>query len=171
MDILKTSQDWAKAELLSNGLFALFGMVFVGAGLLFCFRAETDLARGFVLPMLVAGVLLLILGGGLLFGTWKTMAGFAPAVAEDMAGFITAEVARADRTMAQYDTAAFKVIPIMIAAAALMIIFVHGPGWRAALVTAIIFLGIIMLIDSGANARLGAYKSALESAAAARSSG
>lgn len=27
MDILKTSIDWARAELLSNGLFALFGVL------------------------------------------------------------------------------------------------------------------------------------------------
>ena len=32
MDILKTSIDWARAELLSNGLFALFGAMFLVAG-------------------------------------------------------------------------------------------------------------------------------------------
>ncbi len=47
MDILKTSTDWAKAELLSNGLFVLFGVMFVGASLLFWARDETDMARAF----------------------------------------------------------------------------------------------------------------------------
>ena len=32
MDILKTSIDWARAELLSNGLFALFGAMFLVTG-------------------------------------------------------------------------------------------------------------------------------------------
>jgi len=169
MDIFKTSTDWARAELLSNGLFALFGVMFIGTSLLFWTRGETDMARAFVIPMLVAGVLMLILGGGLFYGTWKSSAGFAPAFAEDAAGFVVSEIERVDRTMAQYGTAVFKVMPLMIAAAALLIVFMHSPGWRAALITAIVFLGLVMLIDSSANARLEAYKATLVSAASGRS--
>ena len=65
MDILKTSIDWAREELLSNGLFALFGAMFLVASLLFWSRGETDMAKAFVFPMMIAGVLMLILGGGL----------------------------------------------------------------------------------------------------------
>lgn len=169
MDILKTSTDWAKAELWSNGFFALFGVMFVVASLLFWLRGETDMARAFVLPMFAAGVLILILGGGLFYGTLKSLAGFAPAIAEDRAGFVASEIERVDRTVAQYGTAVFKVMPLMIAGAAMMIVFVHNPGWRAAFITAIVFLGLIMLIDSNANARLEAYKTTLVSAASGRS--
>ena len=35
MDILKISTDWAKEELLSNGLFGLFGVIFVVTSYLF----------------------------------------------------------------------------------------------------------------------------------------
>ena len=169
MDILKTSTDWARAELLSNSLFALFGAMFLVASLLFWSRGETDMARAFVLPMFVAGVLMLILGGGLFYGTLKGLAGLATAFAEDAAGFVAAEIERVDRTVAQYDTAVFKVMPLMIAGAAMLIVFVHSPGWRAAFITAIVFLGLIMLIDSNANARLEAYKTSLVSAASGRS--
>lgn len=165
MDILKTSNDWAKVELLSNGFFALLGVMFVVASLLFWSRGETDVARAFVLPMFVAGVLMLILSGGLFYGTWKSSAGFATAFAEDAEGFIAFEIERVDRTMAQYGMAVFKGIPLMIAAAALLVVIVHGPGWRATLITAIVFLGLIMLIDINANARLEAYKTTLVSAA------
>ena len=168
MDILKTSTDWARAELLSNSLFALFGVMFVVASLLFWSRGETDMAKAFVLPMLMAGVLMLILGGGLFYGTWKGSAGFAPAISEAAAGFVAAEIERVDRTMAQYDTAVFKVMPLMIAAAALLVVCVHSPGWRAAFITAVIFLGLIMLIDSNANARLEAYKTSLVPALSGR---
>ena len=168
MDILKASTDWARAELLSNGLFALFGAMFLVASLLFWSRGETEMAKAFVLPMFVAGVLMLILGGGLFYGTWKSLAGLATSFAEDASGFIAAEIERVDRTMAQYDTAVFKVMPLMIAAAGLLVVFVHSPGWRATFISAVIFLGLIMLIDSNANARLVAYKTNLVSTLSGR---
>ena len=168
MDILKTSIDWARAELLSNGLFALFGAMFLMAGLLFWSRGETDMAKAFVFPMMFAGVLMLILGGGLLYGTWKSLTGFSKAFADDNARFIGLEVQRVERTMSQYGTAVFNVIPLLITAAALLIVFVHSPGWRAAFITAIIFLGLIMLVDSNANARLEGYKTNLVSETSSR---
>ena len=164
MDILKTSIDWAWEELLSNGLFALFGAMFLVASLLFWSRGETDMAKAFGFPMMIAGVLMLILSGGLFYGTWKSLTGFSTAFADDNARFIGLEVQRVERTMSQYDTAVFNVIPLMITAAALLIVFVHSPGWRAAFITAIIFLGLIMLIDSNAKARLESYKTNLVSA-------
>lgn len=163
MDILKASTDWAKAELMSHGFFALFGVMFMVASLGFWQRGETDMARAFVIPTLVAGILLLILSGGLFYGTWKSFAGFAPAFTEDSAGFGVSEIERVDKTMAQHATAVFKVMPLMVAGAALLIVVLHGPSWRAAMITAIVFLGLVIAVDSNANARLGTYKAALQS--------
>ena len=168
MDILKTSTDWARSELLSNGLFALFGVMFLVASLLFWSKGETDIATAFVFPMLVAGVLMLVLGGGLFYGTWKSLAGFSTTFADDDARFVALEVERVDRTIAQYGTAVFNVMPLMISVAALLIVFVHIPVWRAAFITAIIFLSLIMLIDSNANARLEGYKTKLVSTSSGR---
>ena len=53
------------------------------------------MTRAFVFPMLVAGILMLILGGGLFYGTWKGSPGFG-----------ASEIKRVDRTMAQYGTVA-----------------------------------------------------------------
>ncbi len=161
MDILKTSTDWAKAELLSNGFFILFGALFVVASLGFWHMGKTEMARAFAIPTLVAGVLLLILGCGLLYGTWKGLAWFNTAYTRDASAFVASEIARVDRTMAQYGVAAFKVIPLLIAAAALLILVLHGPVWRAGLITAIAFLCVLMLVDGNANARLGVYKDRL----------
>ena len=111
---------------------------------------------------------MLILGGGLFYGTWKSLTGFSTAFADDNARFIGLEVQRIDRTMSQYGTAVFNVIPLLITAAALLIVFVNSPGWRAAFITVIIFLGLIMLIDSNANARLERYKADLVSATSSR---
>ncbi|MFC3118820.1 hypothetical protein ACFOHS_13860 [Jhaorihella thermophila] len=126
------------------------------------------MARTFVVPMLVAGALLLILGGGLLYSTWTTATGFEAALTQDPAGFVAAEIARADRTMTQYGLAVFRVMPLLIAGAALLIVVMHGPAWRAGLVTATAVLSLVMKIDMNANARMEAYKDALLAGQAVR---
>jgi hypothetical protein len=65
MDILKTATDWAKAEVFSIAFFILFGIGFVAAGIGFWQLGKTDLARAYIIPTLVAGALLLIIGFGL----------------------------------------------------------------------------------------------------------
>lgn len=94
MDNLKKSTDWTKAELLSNGVFILFGVTFVAASLGFWHMGKTEMANAFAIPTLVAGALLLILGGGLLYGTWKSLAGFDTAYTRDASAFVASEIAR-----------------------------------------------------------------------------
>ncbi len=166
MDILKTASDWAKAEILSNGFFILFGVMFVAASVGFWHIGRTDIARAFVIPTLVAGVLLLILGGGLMYGSLTTLAGFEAAYARDAAAFVASEIARADRVLAQYGTAVFKVMPLIVIVAAALVMVFHGPVWRASLVTTIAMIAVILLVDTNANARLESYRQHLSSVAA-----
>ncbi|WP_417522472.1 hypothetical protein [Marinovum sp.] len=165
MDILKTATDWAKAEMLSNSVFILFGALFLAASVAFWQIGRTEMARAYVFPMLVAGGLLLILGAGLLYGTWTALAGFAPSAAQDSPGLVASEIARADRTIAQYSTAVFKVIPLLIITAAALIMVLKGPGWRAGLITTIAFLSVVMLVDTNAIWRLEDYRQKLLQAA------
>ncbi|SMX31389.1 hypothetical protein [Actibacterium lipolyticum] len=161
MDILKTATDWAKAEMISNSVFILLGALFIAASIAFWQIGRTDMARAYVVPTLVAGMLLLILGGGLLYGTWSSLAGFGPAVAQDGPGFVASEVMRVDKTVAQYGTAVFKVMPLLIVAAAALIIVMNSPVWRAGLITTIAFLCAVMFVDSNASARLESYRAQL----------
>ncbi|GAA3872067.1 hypothetical protein [Celeribacter arenosi] len=158
MDILKTATNWAKAEMLSNSVFILFAALFLAASFTLWQVARTDMARAYTVATLVAGILMLILGAGLLYGTWSSLSGFAEAAAQDTPGFVASEIARIDKTVAQYKTAVFKVMPLLIIAAAVLITVLSGPGWRAGLITTIAFLSIIMLVDSTAHARLVDYK-------------
>ncbi len=98
----------------------------------------------------VAGVLLLILGSGLLFGTWSSLT-----------GFVASELGRIDQTRAGSATAVFKVMPLLVEAAALGTVLFDGPLWRAAFITAIAFLSLGILVDSMADARLGHYRAHL----------
>ncbi|MGP6086327.1 hypothetical protein [Antarctobacter jejuensis] len=75
MDILKTATDWAKAEVFSSSFFILFGAAFLVASFGFWHMGKTDMAKAYVIPTLVAGGLLLILGGGLVYGSQKASQG------------------------------------------------------------------------------------------------
>ena len=160
MNPLKTATDWARTEMLSNSAFILIGIAFLANCFSLWHMCRTEMARSFVWPMGVAGVLLLILGGGSLFGTWSSLSGFAEA-ATHVQSFVTSEHARIDQTRAGYATAVFKVMPLMVAAAALGIVFFDGPLWRASFITAVAFLSVVMVVDSMADARLGHYRAQL----------
>ena len=74
--------------MLSNSVFILYGAPFLAASFAFWQVGRTDMARAYVIPILVAGVLLLILSGGQLCGTWNTLAAFGRAVAQGGPSFV-----------------------------------------------------------------------------------
>ena len=77
MDILKTATDWTRAEVLSSAFFIVFALAFLLSSLGFWQMGRTDMARAYVAPMLVAGGLLLALGGGLLVQSQVKLGGLA----------------------------------------------------------------------------------------------
>ena len=68
MQILKVATDWAKAELFSTPFFVLFGLLFLIASVGFWQLGKTEIAKAYMLPTLVAGSLLIIIGVGLFLG-------------------------------------------------------------------------------------------------------
>lgn len=160
MDILKTAQDWAKAEMFSTTFFIIFGFLFVAAGIGFWQLGKTDIAKAYVIPMLVAGVLVLVIGFGLFFNNKFRVTNFEKAFHEDAPAFVQSETERVDATLKEYKTV-FTVIPILIIAAALVIVFLNTPLWRAIGVTTIAMLVILMLVDGTAWDRIKEYKEKL----------
>ena len=65
MELLKLATEWAKAEVFSTRYFILFAIVFLIASIGFWQLGKTDLAKGYIIPTFVAGILLLIIGSGL----------------------------------------------------------------------------------------------------------
>lgn len=161
MDILKTAIDWAKAEVFSSMFFILFGVVFLLATIGFWQLGKTELAKAFIYPSLFAGVLLLIIGVGLVYSNKSRIANFPTAYESDASAFVKAEVIRADKTMAEYQTAVFKVIPLIIVVAALLFVFIDKPMWRAISMTTIAMMVVILSIDTNAHARMEVYKEKL----------
>lgn len=161
MDILKAAQDWAKAEMFSTTFFILFGLLFIAASIGFWQLGKTDMAKAYILPMLVAGIIVLTIGVGLFFNNKMRVTRFQEAYEKDASAFVQSEMERVDATLKEYKTV-FIVIPILIIAASLVIVFFHTPLWRAIGITTILMLGILMVVDSTAWDRLKEYKEKLE---------
>jgi hypothetical protein len=161
MDILKAATDWAKTEVFSNTFFILFGIGFVAASIGFWQLGKTDLAKAYIIPTVVAGVLLLTIGLGLFFTNKSRISSFAADYNQDASAFVKSEIVRVDNTLKEYKTVVFKVVPLLIIAAALLIIFINTPIWRAISITTIAMLIVILLIDGTAHARIEAYKEQL----------
>ena len=161
MEILKAATEWAKSEVFSTKFFILFGIIFVIASIGFWQLAKTDLAKAYIIPTLVAGVLLMTIGIGLLYTNITRVSSFAADYNKDASAFVKSEIVRVESTLNEYDTIVFKVIPIIIIVAALLIIFVNTPMWRAISITTIAMLVVILLIDGTAYARISDYNQKL----------
>ena len=162
MDILKLATEWAKAEVFSARFFILFAVLFLSASVGFWQLGKTELAKAYIIPTLVAGLLILAVGVGIFFTNKSRVSSFAEAYQANPTEFVKSEIERSEKTIGEFRTAVFKVIPFIIIAAALLIVFVDKPIWRATAITIIAMMAVILLVDSNADARIKAYKTQLE---------
>ena len=164
MDILKTAHEWAKVELVTTKIFMLSGIVFIAIGTGFWLLGKSDVARSFIWPQIVVGVLLLTVGVGLHIAYLNRMNGYLDAFNKDVLSFVQSEIDYANKTIASYEGTVFKVIPLIVAVASILIVFIHQPIWRAICISTIAMMTVIMTIDGTANARMKEYKQQMEEA-------
>lgn len=161
MELLKTATDWAKAEIFSSLFFIIFGLVFVVISIGFWQLGKTDLAKAYIIPTAIAGVLLLTIGIGLVYANLNRVSSFSEDYKKDAPAFVQSEIERVDRTLKEYKTVVFKAIPLIIVAFALMLFFINTPTWRAISITIIAMFMIILFVDGTAHARIEVYKNQL----------
>ena len=161
MDILKTAVDWTKAEMLSSSVFVAFGVLFLASSAGFWHFGKTDIARAYVWPMAVAGTLVLIIGVGIFVQSYGRVSSFPEAYNTDPTTFIIEELQRSEAVLAQYSIAIFKVMPLIVAACAILFVVVETPILRASSLTTIAMMAALLLVDTNAMARLETYKAAL----------
>lgn len=161
MDILKSATDWAKAELVSTPFFAIAGVVFIAISIGFWQVGKTDLARAYIIPTLVVGLLLVVIGLGLFFTNKTRITQFEKDYKADAPAFVASELERADATLKEYKNIVFTGIPIIIVLCALVLFFVNSPVWRASMISIIAMLAVILFIDGLAHARIDAYNQQL----------
>lgn len=157
MELLKIALEWAKAEVFSSKFFVLFAILFLLGSMGFWQLGKTITAKSFVLPMLVAGILLLMVGVGLWYTNAKRLESFPQEFTADAETFVTSEIKRAENTINEYNVIVFKVIPCIIIVAALLVLFIDKPVWRAIGITTIALMMVILIVDSNANARMQKY--------------
>ena len=160
MELLKLATEWAKAEVFSTRFFIFFAFGFLIASVGFWQLGKTDLAKAYIIPTLVAGILLLIIGSGLNYTNIQRVKQFEKDFNTDAAAFYQSELERLESTLKEY-TVVFKVIPIIIIIAALLILFINTPTWRAISITTIAMLIVILLVDGTAHSRIESYHTEL----------
>lgn len=161
MELLKLATEWAKAEVFSTRFFILFAILFLIASIGFWQLGKTDLAKAYIIPTLVAGLLLMTIGLGLFYTNKSRIIQFEKAFNKDTPAFYQSEIARTESTLKEY-TIVFKVIPILIIIASLVILFINTPIWRAISIATIAMLIVILLVDGTAHARIEAYHKELK---------
>lgn len=162
MDILKSATTWAKSELFSTPFFVFFGFAFILASIGFWQLGKTEIARAYIIPTLVAGLLLSTIGLGLFFTNKARLANFETAYNDNPTEFVKLEIERAEATIKEYKNIVFTAIPLIIIACTIIIMFIDKPIWRASAVTTIAMLTVILLIDGTASARIESYHKELK---------
>jgi hypothetical protein len=162
MEIIKFATEWAKAEVFSARFFIFFGILFLSASVGFWQLGKTEVAKAYIIPTLVAGLLIMAVGLGIFFANKSRVTSFVEAYNTNPTEFIDSEIVRTEKSLNEYRTIVFKIIPFIIMAAALLIFMVDKPLWRAISITTIAMMVVILLVDSNANSRLEAYKKQLE---------
>ena len=142
--------------------FIFFAILFLIASIGFWQLGKTDIARAYIIPTLVAGLLLMTIGLGLFYTNKSRITQFEVAYNRDASAFVESEFVRIEKALNEYRTIVFKAIPFMIIGAALLIVFVDKPTWRASAITTIAMLVVILLVDGTAHDRIEAYKQQLK---------
>ena len=160
MDIIKLSMDWAKAEVFSAKIVWLFSIVELLTVIGFWYWGRTPIAKAFIWPILVMGLLLMGVGVGLYAANHPRIVQFENEYHREPKAFLEAELQRTLKS--QRDLAlVFRILPALVIFAALVIMLTPASLWRAIAVTVILNAAFLMIVDSNTEARNDAYHSQL----------
>ena len=120
MEILKIATEWARAEVFSSRFFILAAIMFLFAAVGFWQIGKTEVARAYIYPTLIAGLLLMAVGVGIFFTNKSRVTSFVAAYNSDPMAFVESEIVRTEKSMGEFRTIVFKAIPFIIVAASLL---------------------------------------------------
>jgi len=161
MELLNLSTEWAESEVFSTRFFILFAILFFIVSLGFWQLGKTDLAKAYIIPTFVAAILLLIVGLGLFYTNKSRIKQFSEEYKSNSILFFESEIKRTESTLKEYKVV-FKVIPLLIIFAALLILFFDSNTIRAISLTTIAMLIVVLLIDGTAHSRIESYNKSLK---------
>jgi len=160
MDIVSLSTEWAKSEVFSARIVWLFSIIEILSGLGFGYFGRTPMAKAFVWPMLVAGLFIAAVGAGLYFANSPRISQFEKEASIKPDGFVQSETQRTGKS--KRDLAlVFRILPIVIVLASIVILVVPPSIWRSIAIVAIVNAAFLMVVDSNTEARNNMYHSKL----------
>jgi len=162
MEIIKAANDWAKAEVISALFFIFFGVVFLFAAFGFWQWGNSPLTKALIIPILIAGGLLLSAGVSFYFSNKSKLTSFEASYKTNPSALINSEIERTAKTMKTYKNVALKVFPLIIVVAALICFFISTPIVRAICIAVIAFLSVLVILDSQALKRIKTFHQQLE---------
>lgn len=160
MDILKLSTEWAKAELFSAKMVWLFSFIVLLSAAGFALWGKTVMAKAFVIPLIVSGLFLIVVGVGLYAANKPRIEQFEKEFHADAEGFIKKEIVRTTKSQGELKMV-FKILPAIIIVSALLMMFFSSPYGRTITVTLIATGVFLMIIDSNTEARNNSYREEL----------
>jgi Flp pilus assembly protein TadB len=152
MDIIKLSTDWARAEVFSSKIVLLFSVVQILTAIGFWYFGRTAMAKAFFWPMLVCGVFLVAVGAGLYLANNPRIKKFETEGRENPSVFMETEFQRTTKSQGELSLV-FKILPSIIIVAAILVMLLGHPHWRAISVTIIATAAFLMVVDSNTEAR------------------
>ena len=162
MDVIRLSTDWARAEVFSAKMVWLTSLIVIAASGGFAYFGKTAMARAYIWPYLAAGIFLIAVGIGLYLANNPRIARFEREYKANPETFVRTEITRAQKSKKDLATV-LKVLPLIILFAALLIILVSNPTWRAIGTTLVVLSVILLIVDSNTDARNSEYLQQLES--------
>ena len=157
MEVIKAASEWAKAEMVSAIIFMLVGTSYMATSLGLWQWANSTLAKALIVPLLVAGALLLGAGISFYLSNKTKLSTFETVYKANPSEWLSSEMARTEKTINTYQNVALKVFPGVILLAVLVFIFVPIPLVRAISIALIAFLAALVLLDSQALKRMNTY--------------
>lgn len=161
MDIIKLSTDWAKSEVFSAKMIALLSIVVLLTAVgFFCF-GKTQMARTFIIPLLISGVFLVAVSAGLYFANQPRIERFEKEFIESPQAFVEKEIQRTEKSNNDFKLV-FQILPLLAVVGALIIFFLKTHHWKAIGIILVLLSTLLMLIDANTAARNDNYLNELK---------
>ena len=156
MDILNLSAQWAKSEVFSARIVWLFSIIEMLAAIGFWYLGRTPMAKAFIWPLLVAGVFIALVGVGLFLANNPRIDQFERKARLNPDAFVQSEIQRTEKSQRELSLV-FKILPVVIVLAAIVILAAPASIWRAIAIIVIINVALLMMVDSNTEARNNIY--------------
>lgn len=162
MEILNAAITWTRAELTSSLFFMLFGIIYITTSIGLWQLGNSQLTKALIIPMLIAGGLLLSAGISFYFSNKTRLTNLETEFNVNPTEMISAEITRTATTIKTYENVALKVFPAIVVLAILLAIIISNPIVRAISIAVAAFLSVLILLDSQALKRIKTYHQQLE---------